>query len=108
MIVSCSKLESERVRRTIHNDRMCQVVAEELPGHRQRSGHARHVPRCAATLFGLERTVDLEASQAGIGAKKPLPTDRAVLHKALRDSEEDVRAGRVVDADMVLRELRSR
>ena len=34
--------------------------------------------------------------------------DRAALHKALRDSEEDVRAGRLVDADTVLRELRSR
>jgi hypothetical protein len=33
---------------------------------------------------------------------------RAALHKALRDSEEDVRAGRLVDADTVLRELRSR
>ena len=34
--------------------------------------------------------------------------DRAALHKALRDSEEDVRAGHLVDADTVLRELRSR
>ena len=34
--------------------------------------------------------------------------DRAALHKALRDSEEDVKAGRLVDADTVLRELRSR
>jgi hypothetical protein len=34
--------------------------------------------------------------------------DRAALHKALRDSEEDVRAGRLVDADLVLRELQSR
>ena len=29
--------------------------------------------------------------------------DRAALHKALRDSEEDVNAGRLVDADVVLR-----
>jgi hypothetical protein len=35
-------------------------------------------------------------------------TDRAALHKALRDSEEDVKAGRLVDGEMVLRELRSR
>jgi len=34
--------------------------------------------------------------------------DRAALHKALRDSEADVKAGRLVDADAVLRELRSR
>ena len=33
---------------------------------------------------------------------------RAALHKALQDSEEDVKAGRLVDADMVLRQLRSR
>ncbi|HEY3886137.1 MAG TPA: hypothetical protein VGL62_13055 [Vicinamibacterales bacterium] len=34
--------------------------------------------------------------------------DRAALHKALLDSEEDVKAGRLIDADIVLRELRSR
>lgn len=34
--------------------------------------------------------------------------DRAALHKALLDSEEDVKADRFVDADTVLRELRSR
>jgi len=34
--------------------------------------------------------------------------DRAALHKALGDSEEDVKAGRLVDADAILRELRSR
>jgi hypothetical protein len=34
--------------------------------------------------------------------------DRAALHKALSDSEEDVKAGRLVDADAILRELRSR
>ena len=34
--------------------------------------------------------------------------DRAALHKALSDSEEDVKAGRLVDADALLRELRSR
>lgn len=33
---------------------------------------------------------------------------RAALHKALRDSEEDLKAGRLVDADTVLRELRLR
>ena len=33
---------------------------------------------------------------------------RAALHKALRDSEDDVKAGRLVDADTVLRELRLR
>lgn len=33
---------------------------------------------------------------------------RAALHKALRDSEADVKAGRLVDADAILRELRSR
>jgi hypothetical protein len=32
---------------------------------------------------------------------------RAVLHQALIDSEEDVKAGRLVDADAVLCELRS-
>jgi hypothetical protein len=35
-------------------------------------------------------------------------TDRAALHRALRDSTEDVTAGRLVDADVVLRQLRSR
>ena len=34
--------------------------------------------------------------------------DRAALHSALRDSNEDVKAGRLIDADVVLRELRSR
>jgi hypothetical protein len=34
--------------------------------------------------------------------------DRAALHKALRDSSADVAARRLVDAEDVLRELRSR
>jgi hypothetical protein len=34
--------------------------------------------------------------------------DRAALHKALRESDADVAAGRLVDADEILRELRSR
>jgi hypothetical protein len=34
--------------------------------------------------------------------------DRAALHRALAASEEDVKAGRVFDADTVLRQLRSR
>ena len=34
--------------------------------------------------------------------------DRAALHKALRESEADVKSGRLVDADVILRELRSR
>jgi hypothetical protein len=34
-------------------------------------------------------------------------TDRAALHDALRQSEGDVEAGRVVAAEDVLRELRS-
>jgi hypothetical protein len=33
---------------------------------------------------------------------------RAALHEALKDSDEDVKAGRVVAADVILRELRSR
>ena len=33
---------------------------------------------------------------------------RAALHKALRDSDDDVAAGRLVDAEEILRELRSR
>jgi hypothetical protein len=32
---------------------------------------------------------------------------RAALWQALRDSDEDVKAGRVVDADVIVRELRS-
>jgi len=35
-------------------------------------------------------------------------TDRATLHQALKDSAEDVKVGRLVDADVVLRQLRSR
>jgi hypothetical protein len=35
-------------------------------------------------------------------------TSRAALHKALLDSKEDIKAGRLIDADVVLRELRSR
>jgi hypothetical protein len=35
-------------------------------------------------------------------------TDRAALHQALRESDADVAAGRLVDAEVVLRELRSR
>jgi uncharacterized membrane protein len=34
--------------------------------------------------------------------------DRAALRQALRDSDQDVKAGRLVDADTILRELRSR
>ena len=34
--------------------------------------------------------------------------DRAALHKALRDSDADVAAGRLVDADEILKALRSR
>jgi hypothetical protein len=34
--------------------------------------------------------------------------DRAALHKALRDSDADVAAGRLVDAEEILWELRSR
>ncbi len=33
--------------------------------------------------------------------------DRAKLHQALRDSDEDVKSGRLVDVDAILRELRS-
>ncbi|HSG40595.1 MAG TPA: hypothetical protein VLE27_13225 [Thermoanaerobaculia bacterium] len=33
--------------------------------------------------------------------------DRAALHQALLDSQEDVEAGRLFDAEEVLRELRS-
>lgn len=35
------------------------------------------------------------------------PADRAALHAALVASQEDVEAGRLVDADEVLKELRS-
>jgi hypothetical protein len=35
-------------------------------------------------------------------------SQRAALHQALRDSDEDVTAGRLVDAEAVLRELRAR
>src|SRR5262245_9052092 len=34
--------------------------------------------------------------------------DRATLHDALRASDEDVKSGRLADADAILRELRSR
>ena len=34
--------------------------------------------------------------------------DRAALHKALVDSEEDVKAGRLLDAETVLRQLSRR
>ena len=34
--------------------------------------------------------------------------DRAALHQALKDSDEDIKAGRLVDADVILRDLRSR
>ncbi|MDA1095252.1 MAG: hypothetical protein O3A25_18620 [Acidobacteria bacterium] len=34
-------------------------------------------------------------------------TDRAALHRALQASDADVAEGRLVDADQVLRELRS-
>jgi hypothetical protein len=33
---------------------------------------------------------------------------RAALHQALKDSDEDVKAGRLVAGDVILRELRSR
>ena len=34
--------------------------------------------------------------------------DRALLHEALRESDADVAAGRLVDAEEILKELRSR
>ena len=34
--------------------------------------------------------------------------DRAALHQALTDSDEDIKAGHLVDAEVILRELRSR
>ena len=34
-------------------------------------------------------------------------TDRAALHKALRESDADVAAGRLFEAEEILRELRS-
>lgn len=34
--------------------------------------------------------------------------DRAALHKLLEESEADVKAGRLIDADDVLKELRRR
>lgn len=34
--------------------------------------------------------------------------DRAALHEALRESDADVAAGRLVNADEILRELKSR
>lgn len=34
--------------------------------------------------------------------------DRAALHEALRQSDADVAAGRLVDAEEILKELRSR
>jgi hypothetical protein len=34
--------------------------------------------------------------------------DRAALHEALRESDADVAAGRLVDAEVVLKEIRSR
>ena len=35
------------------------------------------------------------------------PADRAALHRALAASQEDVEAGRLIDAEEVLRELRA-
>ena len=35
-------------------------------------------------------------------------TGRAALHEALRQSDADVAAGRLIDADEILKELRSR
>ena len=35
------------------------------------------------------------------------PADRAALHQALAASQEDLEAGRLVDAEEVLRELRT-
>jgi hypothetical protein len=34
--------------------------------------------------------------------------DRAALHQALKDSDEDVKTGRLVAADVIVRDLRSR
>jgi predicted outer membrane protein len=35
------------------------------------------------------------------------PDDRTALHRALAASQEDVEAGRLIDAEEVLRELRT-
>ena len=34
--------------------------------------------------------------------------DRSALHQALEDSDKDIKAGRLVDAEVILREVRSR
>ena len=104
-------------------------------GHRRHGEHQTRrrnaQPACCATLHGatviaMTLKARVKAGRLVVDEPTDLPEgteiellpldpgdwldeeDRAALHKALRDSEEDVKAGRLVDADTVLRELRSR
>lgn len=82
--------------------------------------------RCGATVVTMTLKARVKAGRLIVDEPTDLPEgteiellpldpgdwlddkDRAALHQALRDSDQDVKAGRVVDADTILRELRSR
>ena len=79
-----------------------------------------------ATLFGMTIRARVSAGRLVVDEPTDLPegtevdllpldpgdwldeADRAALHKALRESNTDVAAGRLVDADEILRDLRPR
>lgn len=78
-----------------------------------------------ATLFGMTIRARVTAGRLVVNEPTDLPNgtelellaldpgdwldepDRAALHKALRESDVDVAAGRLIDADVILKELRS-
>jgi hypothetical protein len=83
------------------------------------------MPPGGATLFSMTFKARVQAGRIIVDEPTELPegteiellpldpgdwldeTDRAALHEALRQSDADVAAGRLVDADEILRELRS-
>lgn len=95
------------------------------------SGAARRVQRLlggapSATLFRMTIKARVNAGRLVVDEPTDLPdgtelellpldpgdwldeADRAALHKALRESNADVATGRLIDADEILKELRSR
>jgi hypothetical protein len=86
----------------------------------------RHPPRQSATLSSMTIKARVTAGRLVVDEPTDLPegtelellpldpgdwlddADRVALHEALRQSNEDVAANRLVDANEILKELRSR
>jgi len=111
------------------------IPASCLPGHRRHAEHQRRrcnaeLACCAtlrdATVIAMTLKARVKSGRLVVDEPTDLPEgteiellpldpgdwldeeDRAALHRALKDSDEDIEAGRLIDADVILRELRSR